>query len=344
MSRDLRDMIFLCTNENEDFVKLVHKLFSEKYGEVSFGRINITYHNDKSIDVQIKDNIRKRDVYIFHHFYDYKNEYDPNIGFMKLYFIDDAIRNSSVNEITYILPYIPFQRQDRMDRPGVALNARRTMQMLRGYDSIIPMRVVTFDMHAGQIQGFVGYPIDNLTAYSLFLDYFRNIDGNFTIVSPDAGGVKRAKMFSKDLPGSRLVVISKTRSEAGSIEDIYIMGKEHVENRDVIILDDLIDTGGTILEEAKKLKEAKARNIYTCATHPVFSPKKDKKTDVILYYPEEEFPKNGIKVITTDTIPKNKEYIEKNKDWLNVLTVAPIISDAIYEIQTGGSISKLFHL
>jgi ribose-phosphate pyrophosphokinase len=347
MSRRIEDMIILKTNESEEFVKRVYDLFlpkiEEKYRQkFPLGHINITYQNDKSIDIKIKDNIRKRDAYVFHSFCGYDSGYDPTIGFMKLYFIDDALRNSSVNEITYILPHIPYQRQDRMDRPRVAINARRTMRMLKEYDSTIPTRVVTFDMHSGQIQGFVNYPVDNLEALPLFLDYFREMGGEYTIVSPDAGGMARAKKFADNLKGSRLVVLGKTRPEAGKVEEVYVIGKEHVKDRDVIIIDDMVDTGGTLFKGADELKSCHAKNIYACCTHPVLSPKKNKETGEIEYYPEDEFPKHEIKLITTDTIPKTKEYLDKNKDWLEILSIAPIVSDAIYEIQTGGSISKLF--
>jgi len=344
MSRDISDMIFLKSSESEFFSQDVAELFFQRYGQKpEIGHIEIGYFNNNEIDIQLKDSVRKKAVIIYHHFFGYDGAtYDPNIGFMKLYLIDDAIRNSSADEITYILPHVPYQRQDRIEKPRKSISARRTIRMLKEPESTVPTRIVTFDMHAGQIQGFVNYPIDNLMAFPLFLDYFRKTGENYAVVAPDAGGLARAKKLADSLEGSKLVVVGKTRAEAGKVAQIYIIGEELVDGRDVIIVDDLADTGRTLIASAERLKKAGGKNIYACCTHPLLSSEINRKTGEIIWKPEKEFRDSGVKVISTDTIPKTDEYLKKNEDWFTQLSVKPIVAEAINEIQTGGSISKLF--
>jgi len=341
MSRDIRDLRMLRAGHNTEFANNVHELFSKRYGDVSISDIKVDLFNNTEFDLQSVDNVRKKDGFVFYSFSGYDGEYEPNIGFFRLYLIDDVLRNSSINEITYILPHIPYQRQDRMDKPRKPISARRTMQMLKVADSTVPTRVVTFDMHSGQLQGFVNYPVDNLEALPLFLDYFKNVGEDFVVASPDTGGVTRARKMAENIENSRLVVLGKTRKEAGEVEQIFVIGKEKVKDRDVILIDDMIDTGTTLIKGAYELKKSGARNIYACATHLLFSKKKDKKTDKTII-PEDEFRKSGMKIVGTNTIPRDLKYLEANEDWLTILPVDPIVSEAVYEIQTGGSISKLF--
>jgi ribose-phosphate pyrophosphokinase len=257
---------------------------------------------------------------------------------MNLYLIDDALRRSSVEKITYVLPHIPYQRKDRMDKPRVPISARRTVQMVIDTNYSIPTRIVTFDMHAGQIQGFVSFPLDHLNASPIFVDYLRQLSDpdTFVIVSPDTGGVTRARHMAKKLNNNEIVLVDKRRPAPGEAEVMHIVGEEIVKDRPCVIRDDIADTGGTACKAANALREAGATYIYLCATHGVFSRQKNNGRTA-----EEEFRKSGIKVITTDTIPRSEDYIEANKDWLTVLSVVPMTAEAIYRIQTRGSLSEL---
>ena len=336
-------MVILTSPKSREFAKKVYdslvRVSGKDYNSVPFTTIDIDYFNNKEIGVQIPENLRKRDVYFIHTFSN-DSEYEPNIALMELYLVDDAIRRASANEITYILPHIPYQRQDRKDKPRVPLSARRIMDMLTVYPTP-QTRIVTFDMHAGQIQGFSHYPVDNLEALPLFLDYFKNNGfsdpAKVTVVSPDVGGTRRARDFANRL-GNGLAIIDKSRVPRSEAEVMNVIGDV---NDVAIIIDDLVDSGGTLIKGANLLRERGAKDVYACCTHAVLSPSMDKEEGRITPA-EEKFVKSGIKMVATDTIPRTEKYLEDNKTWLDILSVADMTGDAVHRIQTGKSVSELF--
>lgn len=338
---DLDEVAIIYSPDFEDFAERVRKALAEecKRDGIEFGKIHVRYFNNGEIYPRILMNVRERHAYVLHTFTGEDHKYNPNSGFMCLYLIDDALLRSSVREITYVLPHVPYQRQDRRKESRTPISAQRAIRMLLDPGKVIK-RLVTFDMHAGQIEGFVNYdPVDPLNAAPLFVDYFKNHQeaDNFTIVSPDAGGADRARYMARKLNNNEIALIDKRRPEAGVAEVMYVVGRENVSGRPCIILDDMIDTAGTAIKAAEAIRKEGAADVYLCATHPVMS--LDKRTPDIPT--EEKLRKSGMKVITTDTIPRSREYLEENKDWLTVLSVADRAAEAIHIIQTRGSISEL---
>lgn len=307
--------------------------------ELTLGKIQINYFNNDESDIAILDNVRGRHVYVLHTFTGPDGEYSANDGFMNLYLVDDALRRSSAREITYVLPHIPYQRQDRMNKPRVPISAKRTLSMLVPPDSKVPTRLVTFDMHVGQIQGFVNDPLDHLNATNLLVDYFMQMPDPFdvTIVSPDAGGVERVRHMAKKMKTRHIAIIDKRREGPGQSEVMNIVGRENINGKRCIVRDDLVDTGGTAVNTAYALWDAGAKEVYLASTHPLFSQNK-KKPELNT---EEELRKSRMKVVAADTIPKPPEYLHAHSDWLTVLSVAPMTAEAIYRIETRGSISEL---
>lgn len=289
---------------------------------------------------QIPTNVRKRHVYVIHPFTE-EFVYSPNDGLVQLLLIGDALRRSSAGYVTYILPHISYQRQDRMTKPREAISAKVIFDTIKATTEPLPFGIVTFDMHADQIQGFGNFPLDHLPAAPLFVRYFSTIDDPkiFVVVSPDTGGAKRARRMAEKLNGGdKIAIVDKKRPEPGKAEVMYVIGKEIIVGRPCIMIDDIADTGGTAISAYHALKENGAGDVFFCATHAIFSQDKkmpERKT-------EEEFRKSGMKVVVTDTIPRDPSYYEMNKHWLDVVSVAPTVAEIIYRIQTGGSVSQLY--
>lgn len=346
MSRDLGDMRLLTTPSAKPYASKVYAgilpLFEDRY-RIEFPRTNplmdicVSTFPNKEIDVQIQGSVRKRDVYACHSFTGYVGEFDPNIGFMQLSLLDDALRNATPESITYIVPYIPYQRQDRIDRPRVALSANRTARMFSDPDKPTRTHVVTFDMHSPQQQGFYAATIDNLRALPLFVDYCKNnslLNGTL-VVSPDVGGARRARDLASKLSDTEIFIIDKRRAD-GTARALNIVGPaERIKGSNVVIVDDMIDTGGTLVEAAHLLENAGAREVYAFATHGIFSPSRDGAA-------EERLRKSGMKVVVTDTIPRSESYYEENMDWLTAISTADMVSNVIYRLQRGLSITELY--
>lgn len=335
MSRALDDMVIITSPQAEAFARSMYGALLKKAGKgydgIPFSTISVEPFNNGEIGVQIPQNLRKRDVYVVHTFSN-GGVYEPNTSLMELYLIDDAVRRASATEITYVLPHIPYQRQDMKDKPRVPISARRVMDMLILYSNP-PTRIVTFDMHAGQIQGFSQCPVDNLEALPLFLEHFKS-DGfppDITVVSPDAGGVKRARAMAHKM-GAGLAIIDKRRLPRDEAEPMGLLGEV---TPTAIIVDDMVDSGGTLLKGASLLREHGAKEIYACCTHAILSPSNGTTA-------EEKFANSGIRLVATDTVPRSDAYLEANKSWLTMLSVADMAGDAIHRIQTGASVSELF--
>jgi ribose-phosphate pyrophosphokinase len=237
----------------------------------------------------------------------------------------DALKRASAGSITAVVPYFGYARQDRKTKPRTPISARLVADLLTaaGVD-----RVLAIDLHAGQIQGFFNIPVDNLYAMPVLMDYLKGRFGPETvIVSPDAGGVERARAFSKRLE-SRLAIIDKRRPSANVAEVVNIIGD--VQGRDAIIVDDMIDTAGTLTAAAQAVMEKGARAVYACASHGVLS---GPAVERIIKSPLTEF-------IITDSIPPRPDVAACPK--VKVLTVSRLLAEAVKRIHLGDSISSLF--
>jgi ribose-phosphate pyrophosphokinase len=298
---------------NEEFSKAVAKYLSMPLSEATIKRFS-----DGEISIQISESVRGRDVFII------QSTCAPaNANLMELLIMTDALKRSSANSITAIMPYFGYARQDRKAAPRVPISAKLVANLLEtaGVD-----RVVTLDLHAGQIQGFFDIPVDNLYGQIVFKDYVKRKNlKNPIIASPDIGGVARARSFAKDL-GLDLVIVDKRRERANVAEVMNIIGD--VKGKDVILIDDMIDTAGTIVKAAKALKERGATSVMAFCSHPVLS---GPAHDRILEGELDE-------LVVTDTIPLSKE-----NDKITVLSVAHLFGEVIRRIYHNESVNGLFN-
>ena len=277
--------------------------------------------SDGEINVDISENVRGRDVFLV------QSTCAPaNDHLMELLILCDACKRASAGRITAVVPYYGYARQDRKVRPRVPITARLVADLLStaGIE-----RVLTMELHAGQIQGFFDMPVDNLYASSLLCDHIeRKLDlSNGVVVSPDAGGVERARAFAKRL-GLGLAIIDKRRSGPNVAEVMHIVGD--VEGKRALIVDDMIDTAGTLTKAAKAIADAGATSVAAVATHPVLSgPAVERIAGSVLS-----------KVIVTDTIPLSSDAAACSK--IETVSVAPLFAEAIRAIHHNDSVSRLF--
>jgi ribose-phosphate pyrophosphokinase len=269
----------------------------------------------------IKENIRGGDVFVIQ-----STSPPVNDNLMELLVIVDALKRASAMRITAVLPYYGYARQDRKVQPRVPISAKLVADLITvsGVD-----RVLTMDLHAGQIQGFFSIPVDNLFAIPVILEYFRELNiNNVVMVSPDAGGVERARAFAKLLGNSSLAIIDKRRPGPNEAEVMHIIGD--VKGKNAIILDDMIDSAGTMTKAAASLKGAGAVKVFACATHGVLSnPALERISGSVL----EE-------CIVTNTIPLRDD--TKSCDKIKVLDVSKLFGEAIGRIYKNSSVSSLF--
>jgi len=285
------------------------------------GRVMCKTFSDGEIAVEIEESVRGWDVFVV------QSTCPPvNQHLMELLVMMDALKRASASSISAVVPYYGYARQDRKVHPRVPITSKLVADLLTvaGAD-----RVLTVDLHAGQIQGFFNIPVDNLFATPVLLDDIRKrFDGDhLVVVSPDAGGVERARAFAKRLDAG-LAIIDKRREKANVSEVMHIIGE--VEGLDAILLDDMVDTAGTLTNAARALKANGARRVYAACTHAVLS---GPAVDRIVSSPLEE-------LITTDTIPLRAEAAASGK--IRPLTVAPLLAEAIRRITECGSVSSLF--
>ncbi len=276
--------------------------------------------SDGEITVQINENIRGSDVFVIQ-----PTCLPVNHNIMELLLIIDALKRASASRISAVIPYYGYARQDRKVQPRVPISSKLVADLLTAAGT---NRVITIDLHAAQIQGFFNIPVDHLYAAPVLYDYIkkRKFD-DLVIVSPDAGGVERARSFAKRLDAS-LAIIDKRREVANVSKVMNVIG--NVENRDVIILDDMIDTAGTITQAAQALKDNGAKKVCAACSHGVLSgPAIDRINDSVL----EE-------LITTDTIPLEDKARACKK--LTVLNISKLLAEAIKRIHEETSVSSLF--
>jgi ribose-phosphate pyrophosphokinase len=291
------------------------------YIGIRMGRADVTRFSDGEIFVRIHENVRSADVFVVQPTCSPVNDH-----LMELLVMVDALRRASAGSITAVLPYYGYGRQDRKVAPRTPITAKLIADLLTAGGV---NRVVAIDLHAGQIQGFFSQPFDHLYANRVFLDYLqpKYRDEGPVFVSPDAGGVERARAYAKRM-NADLAIIDKRRERANVSEVMHIIGE--VKGRDCIILDDMIDTAGTLCNAAQALADAGARNVSACATHPVLS-----GTAV------DRIGKSVLQeVVVTDTIPLRSGAEQTGK--FKVLTVSNLLGEAIKRIHMGDSVSSLF--
>jgi ribose-phosphate pyrophosphokinase len=287
---------------------------------VDLGDARVSNFSDGESYIQIKENVRGADVFVI------QPTCNPvNHHVMELLLIIDALRRSSADRITAVLPYFGYARQDRKDRPRVPISARLMASLLEraGAD-----RILALDLHAAQIQGFFDIPVDHLFATPVLLEYYRNQNlDEVTVVSPDAGGVERARAFAKRL-NAPLAIIDKRREEANVAEIMNIIGD--VRGRKCIMLDDLIDTAGTLVKGAEALFAAGAQSVSACATHAVLSGPAIERIEA----------SRLSELVITNSIPLRPEAAASGR--IKVMSVAPLLARAIQSIHGETSISVLF--
>jgi len=282
----------------------------------------ITKFSDEEIFVKINENVRGDDVFVIQ-----STSYPVNDNLMELLVIIDTLKRSSARRITAVIPYFGYARQDRKTQPRVPITAKLVSNLITAAGA---NRVLTMDLHAGQIQGFFDIPLDNLEAKMELVDYVGKyidyIEEDLVIISPDAGGVERARQFAKKLNGS-LAIIDKKRERANEVSELKLIGD--VEGKVCIIVDDIVDTAGTLAKACFLLKEKGAYKIYSCCSHGVLSGTSYANIDKC---PIE-------KLIITDSIYDiEKEYSKKCK----IISISKLFAKAIKCIHGDLSISSLF--
>ena len=290
------------------------------YLEIPPGKMVAKTFSDGETQVEIHENTRGRDAFVL------QSTCTPvNDNLMQLLIIIDALKRASAKRITAVIPYYGYGRQDRKVKPRVPISAKLVADLITVAGA---NRVVSMDLHAGQIQGYFNIPVDNIFAAPVLLKYMRShFQDNLVIVSPDAGGVERARAFAKRL-GASLAIIDKRRDFPNVSEAMNIIGE--VEGRNAVILDDMVDTGGTLCEAARALIDRGSIKIYACCTHPVLS------GPVI-----ERINASAIeKLVVTNTIPLGEK--ARNCSKIELLSVADLMGETIKRIYSSDSVSTLF--
>ena len=291
------------------------RAIAEQYGS-HIGEVTIKNFSDGELYVKFQESIRGLDTYII------QSTPPPGDNIVELLLMIDAAKRASAHRITAVIPYFGYARQDRKDQPRVSIAAKLFANLLTtsGAD-----RILTMDLHAPQIQGFFDIPLDHLYASSIFVDYFRqNKIEDLVVVAPDVGSLKMARAYSKRL-GAGLAFVDKRRPQQNVAEVMNIIGE--VKDKNILLVDDLIDTAGTLTNAATALKERGAKAIVAAGTHPILSGP--------AYQRIEDSPIDLL--LVTDTIP-----LKRHSDKIKVLSVAGVFADAIRRIYTDDSISTLF--
>ncbi|MFZ6053444.1 ribose-phosphate pyrophosphokinase [Halocola ammonii] len=290
---------------------------AKAYG-TELGQVNLQQFSDGEIQVSIEETVRGKDVIIV------QSTFPPSDNIMELLLMVDAAKRASAKRIIAVLPYFGYARQDRKDRPRVAIGAKLVANLLTaaGVD-----RIVTMDLHADQIQGFFEVPVDHLFASTIFLPYLESLDlPNLVMATPDTGGTKRANAYAKYLSVD-LAICYKQRKVANEVANMTVIGD--VEGRDVVLVDDIVDTAGTLTKAAAMMKEHGANSVRAICTHPVLSgPAYERIQDSEL-----------TDLIVTNSIPLKEG---KPKDKITVLSVSDLFARVLTSLRTNESISSHF--
>jgi ribose-phosphate pyrophosphokinase len=293
-----------------------------QYVEIPLGRADVTHFSDGEIYVELMENVRGQNAFVV------QSTCTPvNKGLMELLIMIDALKRASAGSIIAVMPYFGYARQDRKVRPRTPITAKLVADLISAAGAD---RVLSVDLHAGQIQGFFNIPFDHLYAMPVFMDELRarGLQGESTVlVSPDAGGVERARAYSKRL-GAGMAIIDKRRPKPNVSEVMNIIGD--VKDKNAVIIDDIIDTAGTLCNAARAIMDNGAKSVIACATHPVFSgPAVERISDS---------PLESVLVTNTIGLTKAGQQCDKVK----VLPVGRLLGEAVKRIHHGDSISSLF--
>jgi ribose-phosphate pyrophosphokinase len=302
-----------------EFAKEIYTKISAKSDQFSLNQVHINKFRDGEIKPKIEDNVRKHNCFFIH-----DSSKPPTEWLTELVLVNNALQGSSANEVTNVLPYLRFARQDRKDETRVPISARVVADMIGLYAD----RVVSIDVHNPALQGFYNIPFDNLLSFSTVIKYLRanhpDTLEDVMVMSPDAGGTERASALSKKLGGTGDIAVGyKRRVEAGKVADLKILGD--VRGKNVFVVDDIIDSGGTLVKACEALKDGGARNVYAYATHGIFTKGTEHLTACF------------DKVFVSDTLIR-----DGSQNGVEVIPFAPLFAEAIYRIHMGESLSQLF--
>jgi ribose-phosphate pyrophosphokinase len=291
-----------------------------KYLKIKLSDALVTKFSEGEIRVKINENVRGKDVFVIQPTCPATNE-----NLMELLIMIDALKRASSARITAVIPYYGYARQDRKDQPRVPITAKLVADLLTVAGA---NRILTMDLHAGQIQGFFDIPLDHLFAVGVFIDYFNKLKiKDAVVVSPDVGGIKTARAYAKRLSAG-LAIIDKRRDSPDKTEVMHILGE--VKDKNTIIVDDLIATGSSLIEAAEALKKARAKTIRAAITHGVLCGPAIERVDKCDSLSE---------LVITDTIPLAQH---KKNSKIKVLSVANLLGEAIKRIHIEESVSSLF--
>ena len=309
------DLAIFTGNSNPD---LAHKICN--YLDRPLGGAKVKTFSDGEIQIEIDENVRQKDVFII------QSTCSPvNDNLIELLLIIDACNRSSAKRVTAVLPYFGYARQDKKVAPRVPISAKLVADLLTVAGT---KRVITMDLHAGQIQGFFSIPVDNLFAAPVLIEYIQsNFKENLVVVSPDAGGVERARAFAKRL-NAELAIIDKRRSAPNEAKAMAVVGD--VRDKVAIILDDMVDTAGTLIEAASAIKKAGARDVHASTAHAVLSGPAIERIEGSCLK----------SLVTTDTIPLKHDAQKCSK--IKVLTISNLVGEVIIRSHLGDSVTSLF--
>lgn len=309
-----REIKIFAGNSNIQLAKEIVSCMGKELGDAKVGTFS-----DGEISVDISETVRGADVYIV------QSTCEPvNNNLMELLIMIDAMKRASAGRITAVMPYYGYARQDRKAKARDPITAKLVADLITSAGA---HRVLSMDLHASQIQGYFDIPVDHLLGVPILAKYFAELDlEDVVVVSPDIGSVTRARNFANFLDAP-IAIVDKRRPKANVAEVMNVIGD--IKGKNVILVDDMIDTAGTITNGANSLKDLGAKKVYACSTHPVLSG------------PAIERIKNSVidELVVLNTIPISEE---KSLDKIKVLSVAPIFAEAISRIYTNDSVSKLF--
>ena len=315
----MNGLVIFTGNSNTDLVQKICSYLNRPLGGAAVKRFS-----DGEIQIEIDENVRSKDVYVV------QSTCEPvNDNLIELLLMIDALKRASANRITVVIPYYGYARQDKKVAPRVPISAKLIADLLTTAGA---NKIITMDLHAGQIQGFFNIPVDNLFAAPVLIDFIKNefiknIATDVMIVSPDAGGAERARAFAKRL-NVGLAIIDKRRDAPNEAKAMAVIG--NVAGKVTVILDDMVDTAGTLTEAVSALMKHGAKEVHACCTHPVLSGPA-----------VERIIKSELKsIIATDTIPLNSKTSACNK--IKILSIASLVGEAIIRTHRGDSVTSLF--
>ena len=286
---------------------------AKSYGQ-DLGKVSKLHFSDGEFQTSYEETVRGSDVFII------QSTFPPTDNLFELLLMIDAAKRASAHQIIVVMPYFGYARQDRKDKPRVAIGAKMVANLLSAAGAT---RIITMDLHADQIQGFFDFPVDHLYASSIFLPYIQSLNlPNLTMAAPDMGGTKRANAYAKVLK-SDIVICYKQRSRANVVDSMTVIGE--VEGKDIVLVDDLIDTGGTLTKAADLMVDRGARSVRAVCTHAVLSGKA-----------YENIEKSKIaELVVTDTIPLKQECSK-----IKVLSVADLFGKVLHSVHSYKSIDR----